>query len=457
MKIIKIVTKLVEYLVFIALLAVLFVVGSPLLPSKTIIATYVVSSGSMEPTIHTGSVILSRPIDVSTLAVNDIITFTSPDDPKKVIVHRIVEIKDEDGAKTFITKGDNNNTKDNWVITSSLIKGKSVGQIPYIGFAINYLKTTKGFVIGIGIPALILILLELKKIKEGIDEEIKRRTEKEVGRLKYTEVVTLALLITGLLVFARPVQAYFSSMVSLTGITLSVANFNQIEYGDVIINQIHLPDSSEFPDDQWIELMNTTNHEIDISQWLIENATEQNGNHRPNIHLNGNARIAANGYYVITRRRGNTSTKIGDEEAGNLWFDPDGSNGLIRLFTKDGLLIDEKQTLPWPAPLQSLSIDLTLSLTNKNHQAHFELKGPGLSQFTNAHYDLTYLGDDVPQSITGSLEIINYTTESSKNIDLGMCSTEGTCVYPIKISQLKLKVILKDDTIERTLTQEMPN
>ena len=72
--------------------------------------TYDVVSGSMEPEIPVGSLVLVKPASPSDIEVNDVIAFTSDKDGGAVITHRVIEI-DKDGA-SFITKGDANEQKD---------------------------------------------------------------------------------------------------------------------------------------------------------------------------------------------------------------------------------------------------------------------------------------------------------------------------------------------------------
>ena len=72
--------------------------------------TEVVISGSMEPALKTGSVVIVRPVDLSTIQQGDIVMFSSLD-KKSLTTHRVVKIEPETGLG-FITKGDANNNPD---------------------------------------------------------------------------------------------------------------------------------------------------------------------------------------------------------------------------------------------------------------------------------------------------------------------------------------------------------
>src|SRR5690625_2348524 len=69
-----------------------------------------VLSGSMEPTIKTGSVISIKLLeDSTTLNEGDIVTFIKEDET--LVTHRIAEVKNN--GEFYITKGDNNRILDN--------------------------------------------------------------------------------------------------------------------------------------------------------------------------------------------------------------------------------------------------------------------------------------------------------------------------------------------------------
>ena len=88
---------------------VVFSVGT--LTGRLLLQT--VPTGSMEPVIPKGSAIMVEHQDVSTIEVGDVIVFAAPE-TGTMTVHRIIEIGETDGARTFTTKGDNNPGPDPW-------------------------------------------------------------------------------------------------------------------------------------------------------------------------------------------------------------------------------------------------------------------------------------------------------------------------------------------------------
>ena len=120
-----------------------------------IIATFIygirpmiVMSGSMEPSIKTGSVCFVNTIaEYNNVKEKDVITF---DLAGANITHRAVEIKPEG----IITKGDANDVKDLGIVTTDTFKGKVIGTIPYAGYVFYFMKENQKSVI----PVAILIL-----------------------------------------------------------------------------------------------------------------------------------------------------------------------------------------------------------------------------------------------------------------------------------------------------------
>lgn len=116
----------------------------------------VVQSGSMEPTIMTGDVIIIA--KVNSYQKNDVITFQ--DNEKGITTHRIYEIDEVGGEKQFVTKGDANRAQDNNTISEKEIMGKVVLTIPKLGYFIFFLRSKIGFIIFLIVPALLIIVDE---------------------------------------------------------------------------------------------------------------------------------------------------------------------------------------------------------------------------------------------------------------------------------------------------------
>lgn len=122
---------------------------------------YVVLSGSMEPAIKTGSVVLVSP--KSSYATSDIVTFKS-EFGNNLTTHRITEAKAFGSQTIYQTKGDANEEADLSELYSDQIVGKVILTIPFLGYAVDYAKTPQGFLVFVVIPATIIIYEELKSL-----------------------------------------------------------------------------------------------------------------------------------------------------------------------------------------------------------------------------------------------------------------------------------------------------
>ena len=180
--------KIVYYIIFafIIFIAVLLIVS--VLPITGNIKFLTVLSGSMEPTIKTGSIVLVGP--VNDYKIGDIITFKPSTETISPITHRIAEIKVVGSQPVYITKGDANNSVDSQEIQKSNIIGKTIVRVPYLGYVIDFVRKPIGFVLIIVIPAVVIINDEIRKIWKEITRLRNKKKEKdakqdeEINKLK---------------------------------------------------------------------------------------------------------------------------------------------------------------------------------------------------------------------------------------------------------------------------------
>lgn len=136
-----------------------------------------VASGSMEPTLNEGDLIvvqggLNASTIVAETGTGDIIIFHRPRDYNELIVHRAIEKWQDSNSWKFRTKGDANPSPDSWIVDETEIVGKVVGTVPYVGHIPLFVHTTNGKMI-IVILIIILVLLEfvIPTIREKKDSE----------------------------------------------------------------------------------------------------------------------------------------------------------------------------------------------------------------------------------------------------------------------------------------------
>ena len=112
--------------------------------SKLPFRTFVVISGSMEPTIMTGDLIVDR--TNRGFGPNTIITFQ---DPKgHIVTHRITKTEQlSNGSLEFITKGDNNEDPDQYTTPPKRVLGTHWFTIPKLGYILVYIRSFMGITI----------------------------------------------------------------------------------------------------------------------------------------------------------------------------------------------------------------------------------------------------------------------------------------------------------------------
>jgi signal peptidase len=142
------------------LIAVLLIIS--ILPITGNFKILTVLSGSMEPNIHTGSVVVVKP--TKDYKIGDVITFGPYTKTQTPTTHRIKDIKVQDGQEIYVTKGDANNASDNKEITKKDVIGKVWLSVPLFGYVVSFVRKPIGFMILIVVPVLAIIIDEVKKI-----------------------------------------------------------------------------------------------------------------------------------------------------------------------------------------------------------------------------------------------------------------------------------------------------
>jgi signal peptidase len=139
-----------------------------------------VLSGSMSPAITVGSAVVTQPVDTQAIEVGDIITYRSPRNGE-MTTHRVVGIEGE-SLRYFQTKGDANEDPDPYTVPSANVEGRVLFDVPLLGYVADFVKTPLGFILMLGIPGGIIIILEMRKMWLGLSEEEKHKKAKTAGR-----------------------------------------------------------------------------------------------------------------------------------------------------------------------------------------------------------------------------------------------------------------------------------
>lgn len=179
------------------LLALILVVLAALLvaravPAVTGLPAYVVGGGSMEPTIHLGSVVIPERVAAQDLRVGDVVSLqVGPQ--HTVFTHRVIRLIDHGNAPWIQTKGDANRVEDPSIIPASDVIGRVNVVVPYLGYAVQLLSIPQGvaLLLSVGIALLVSAWL-LESLEDEQRAWVQRR------RLAFADLTPLDAAQTGL-------------------------------------------------------------------------------------------------------------------------------------------------------------------------------------------------------------------------------------------------------------------
>lgn len=134
--------------------------------------------------------------------------------------------------------------------------------------------------------------------------------------------------------------------------THSISTGEWLTPGDVIINEVMWMGSAGDTADEWIELKNMTNEDIDLSNWDIENGGSGSGH----IEIPAGYSIKANGYFLIMNNKWDeTAVNVTGDLAQNKGYTHVSGMNLLNggeqltLEDKDNNAIDSTPVAPWSA------------------------------------------------------------------------------------------------------------
>jgi signal peptidase len=122
--------------------------------------SFIVLSGSMEPQISPGDTVIVTETDPADITVGDVITFVRSDGDLPV-THRVVGVEESSSGYRFETKGDANSDADANPVAGANVIGAVTITIPYIGYVVQAVNSTTGFVLLVAIPLGLLVVTEL--------------------------------------------------------------------------------------------------------------------------------------------------------------------------------------------------------------------------------------------------------------------------------------------------------
>lgn len=259
----KVIKSILERIsVGITLILLLYIIGMQIFPQKVtdIIGYrfYAVVTGSMEPVIPAGSLVLSKTIKEDTiLKPNTIITFQANRLGDEITLTHYLKMveQDETGQERYYTQGNTAQEYDGYKTYRKDISGTYIWHVPYVGKVIQFLRSPFALLefIIIGIVLLVQFIIGKRfdyeeRLDIGIAYTTKLRLQKVVIR-KYKK----AIRISGLL--------YNPAKESIPPCNMKIELFNE-EKEMVDSNMWELPELSGKIKIQW-ELETDSDKEVD--------------------------------------------------------------------------------------------------------------------------------------------------------------------------------------------------
>ena len=124
----------------------------------------VIVSGSMEPLLRPGDLLVDRMISPRDIRIGDVVTFRDPTDPTALITHRVRDVHIDGDTYAVTTKGDASNALQHWTIRADGRLGRVLLRIPAIGRPIFWGRSRFGAVGLLVVPALLLAISLLVQI-----------------------------------------------------------------------------------------------------------------------------------------------------------------------------------------------------------------------------------------------------------------------------------------------------
>jgi signal peptidase len=138
--------------------------------------SYVVLSGSMQPTIEAGDVVVVAETPPEKIEAGDVLAFDRIEGDDKRTTHRVVEVVERDGERYFRTKGDANEEPDAHLVPADAVIGTIQFTIPEVGRLFSVANSDAGVLAFVAVPGFLLVASELWELvaaarADGADAE----------------------------------------------------------------------------------------------------------------------------------------------------------------------------------------------------------------------------------------------------------------------------------------------
>lgn len=280
----KIFKKIVFFVSVVALILAVVVAITTKLSIPGGFRVYSVLTGSMQPSIRTGSLIFTKiPLSSREIQKDQIITFEQPGFENKFVTHRVHQVIEEKESRFFATKGDANNTPDSWLISYGRIKGVYRKHIPYLGYILEFIKSPFGIILFVIIPVAILVIEELKNIgatllEMKLQKEMKNiKAGKKKKKRKHSLKLAFIVFFTFSVLGWRSSYALFTTSQSTQISSCSIITGSWGNSDSVVINEVYYDTTGLNEGDEFVEIYNPTSSTIDLTDYKVGDEETKGG------------------------------------------------------------------------------------------------------------------------------------------------------------------------------------
>ncbi|AMB60560.1 hypothetical protein AWU67_13970 [Microterricola viridarii] len=134
---------------------------------------YTILTGSMEPDMPPGTIVVVKPQPFDQIRQGDVITYQIESGKPMVVTHRVVGVDVVAGETRLVTQGDANDAPDALSVREVQVKGVVWYHVPMIGYATNLIddqtkgiavRVLGGLLIGYAVFAGLSLLFKRKKV-----------------------------------------------------------------------------------------------------------------------------------------------------------------------------------------------------------------------------------------------------------------------------------------------------
>jgi signal peptidase I len=128
--------EVLSWLIILGVTAIITI--SVIIPRMFGATPYVILTGSMQPEMPPGTLVVAKPVDPEDLGTGAVVTYQLTSGDPTVVTHRVTSLgMSSTGEHRFTTQGDANNAADASPVRPVQIMGERWYYVPYLGYVTN--------------------------------------------------------------------------------------------------------------------------------------------------------------------------------------------------------------------------------------------------------------------------------------------------------------------------------